>query len=423
MGLMPVLPGHAVTAGSFDKTSFEKPLASGPYIVAEVSPGASIVLKRNPSYWGRNLPIVRGQFNFDTIRIDYYRDGAVMMEAFRKGLFDVIGDSDSIDAVRWAEGFDFPAVREGLVRKMEFGVGVPAPMAALAFNTRRPMFADRRVREALTRMFDFEWLNKQLFRGLYARTGSFFDRSELSARGVPADGRERELLAPYAGEPHRASWMAPSASLLPTAPGRNREGRKQAIALLSEAGYELKGGVMTAKASGLPFSFEMLCATRDQQRLLLSYACSLRQTGIEAQVRMVDFGTVPEAQHLLRLRYDADLLGLLAVARQRAKLPLVGGLGGRGGQLQLCGREKRRRGRDDCGDAQRQVARRVRLGRPRARPAAAFGPLRHSALLRAKAMDRGVVAPAPAAGDDALRRAARTWWDGEAESAAARNPD
>jgi len=288
MGLMPVLPRHAVTAENFEKTSFEKPLASGPYTVAEVSPGAGIVLKRNPNYWGRNLPIMRGQYNFDTIRIDYYRDSTTMMEAFRKGLFDVMGDSDAIDAVKWAEAYNFPAVREGLVKKLEFSVGVPAPMAALVFNTRRPVFADARVREALTRMFDFEWLNKTLFRGLYNRSESFFDRSELSSHGRPADERERALLAPYAGSLAPGVLEGTFSQPVTDGTGTNREGRKEAIALLNEAGYTLKDGVMTAKAAGLPLTFEMICTAREQQRLMLSYASALRQIGIEARVRMID---------------------------------------------------------------------------------------------------------------------------------------
>ncbi len=304
MGLMPVLPKHGVTAENFDKTSFDKPLASGPYVVAEVSPGASIVLKRNPDYWGRNLPIMRGQFNFDTIRIDYYRDSTAMMEAFRKGLFDVMGDSDAIDAVKWAEAYDFPAVREGLVKKLEFSVGVPAPMAALVFNTRRPIFSDPRVREALTRMFDFEWLNKKLFRGLYARSESFFDRSELSSHGRPADERERELLAPYAAALAPGVMEGTFSQPVTDSSGTNREGRKEAIALLNEAGYELKDGVMTAKAAGLPLTFEMLCTTREQERLMLAYASALRQIGIDAQVRMID-----SAQYQRRsTSFDFDMM-------------------------------------------------------------------------------------------------------------------
>jgi peptide/nickel transport system substrate-binding protein len=288
MGLMPVFPKHALTPEAFDRTSLEKPLASGPYIVAEVQPGAAIVLKRNPNYWGRGLAITRGQFNFDTIRIDYYRDNTAMMEAFRTGLFDVLGDATPIDAVKWAEAFNFPAVQEGLVKKLAFGLQVPAPMAALAFNTRRPLFADRRVREALTRMFDFQWLNKTLFRGLYARTESFFDRSELSSHNRPADDRERALLAPFAAELAPGIMEGTFRQPASDGSGTNREGRREAIALLKETGYELKDGVMTEKATGLPFGFELLCVTREQERLMTAYAGELRQIGIDARVRMID---------------------------------------------------------------------------------------------------------------------------------------
>ena len=167
-------------------------------------------------------------------------------------------------------------------------MGVPAPMAALAFNMRRSIFADARVREALTRLFDFEWMNRTLYRRLYARTESFFDRSELSSHGRPAGERERELLAPYAGELVPGIMEGTFSQPVSDGTGTNREGRKEAIRLLDEAGYEPRGGVMTARASGQPFTFEMLCTTRDQQRLMLAYANTLRQTGIDAQVRMVD---------------------------------------------------------------------------------------------------------------------------------------
>ncbi len=288
VGLMPVLPRHAISAESFEKTSFEKPVASGPYSVESVDPGASITFRRNPNYWGRDLPIMRGQFNFDTIRIDYYRDNTAMMEAFRKGLFDLQGDSDPIDAVKWAEAYDFPAVRDGLVKKLAFEVGVPAPMSALVFNTRRSLFADKRVREALTLVFDFEWLNRTLFRSLYARTESFFDRSELSSHGRPADARERELLAPFANELAPGILEGEFSQPVTDGSGTNRDGRKRAIALLEEAGFELRDGVMTSKATGQPFTFEMLCATHEQERLTLAYSRFLRQIGITAQVRLIN---------------------------------------------------------------------------------------------------------------------------------------
>ncbi|MGO9484608.1 MAG: extracellular solute-binding protein, partial [Rhodomicrobium sp.] len=304
MGLMPILPQHAVAPEDFDKTSFAKPAGTGAYTVADVSPGSSIVFKRNPDYWGRNLPVRRGQFNFDTIRIDYYRDSTTMMDAFRKGLFDVMGDSDSIDPVKWTEAFDFPAARAGLVKKLEFSMGVPAPMAALVFNTRRPIFADPRVRQALTRAFDFEWLNKTFFRGLYARTESFFDRSELSSHGRPADGRERELLAPYANQLAPGVLEGTFSQPVSDGTGTNRGGRKEAIALLNEAGYQLKDGVMTSGETGLSFTFEMLCVTAEQERLMLAYSASLRQIGIDTQIRRVD-----SAQFEQRLKsFDFDMI-------------------------------------------------------------------------------------------------------------------
>ena len=304
IGLMPVLPRHAINAENFEKTSFEKPLASGPYFVESVDPGASIAFRRNPNYWGRDLPVMRGQFNFDAIRIDYYRDNTTLMEAFRKGLFDLQGDSDPIDAVKWAEAYNFPAVRDGLVKKLSFDVSVPAPMSALVFNTRRPLFADRRVREALTLVFDFEWLNKTLFRSLYARTESFFDRSELSSHGRPADARERELLAPFASEVAPGIMEGEFGQPVTDGSGTNREGRKRAIALLEEAGYELRDGIMTSKATGRPFTFEMLCATHEQERLMLAYSRFLRQIGITAQVRLVD-----SAQYQRRsTSFDFDMM-------------------------------------------------------------------------------------------------------------------
>ena len=304
IGLMPVLPRHAINAENFEKTSFGKPLASGPYFVESVDPGASITFRRNPNYWGRDLPVMRGQFNFDAIRIDYYRDNTTLMEAFRKGLFDLQGDSDPIDAVKWAEAYNFPAVRDGLVKKLSFDVSVPAPMSALVFNTRRPLFADRRVREALTLVFDFEWLNKTLFRSLYARTESFFDRSELSSHGRPADARERELLAPFASEVATGIMEGEFGQPVTDGSGTNREGRKRAIALLEEAGYELRDGIMTSKATGRPFTFEMLCATHEQERLMLAYSRFLRQIGITAQVRLID-----SAQYQRRnTSFDFDMM-------------------------------------------------------------------------------------------------------------------
>jgi peptide/nickel transport system substrate-binding protein len=285
MGLMPVLPKHATAPDEFEKTSFQPPIGSGPYIIEAVHPGSSITYRRNPDYWGRDLPVNRGQHNFASIRFDYYRDTNAMMEAFRKGLFHIQGESDP---GRWITDYDFPAIRDGRVKKHEFDIAVPAGMTAFVFNTRRPVFQDIRVREALTLLFDFEWVNRNLFHGLYVRTQSYFDRSELSSHGKPADARERQLLAPF--EAGLLPGMMEGAFAQPQTDGSgtNRDGRRRALALLQEAGFALRDGQMVNAATGEPLRFEMLTSTREQERLMLNFARSLRQAGIVADVRQID---------------------------------------------------------------------------------------------------------------------------------------
>ena len=153
---------------------------------------------RDPNYWGRDLPVNRGRFNFDEIRFDYFREGSVMFDAFKTGQIDLWPEEDPR---RWANGYDFPAMRDGRAVKREFDIGLPAGMTALVFNTRRQVFADPRVREALIYLFDFEWINRTLYAGLYSRTQSYFERSILASAGRPADARERA--APGAASPTR----------------------------------------------------------------------------------------------------------------------------------------------------------------------------------------------------------------------------
>ena len=195
MGLMPILPAHHYTAASFEKTSLTAPLGSGPYTVGEIKPGASVSYVRNPDYWGWGLSLNRGRFNFDRVRYDYFRDASALFEAFKKGLIHVRSEGDP---GRWSETYNFPAISDGRVLKEEFPIRTPSGMSALVFNSRRDIFADATVRRALSIMFDFEWLNRSLYHGLYSRTQSYFDRSELSSHGRPADARERELLGPFA---------------------------------------------------------------------------------------------------------------------------------------------------------------------------------------------------------------------------------
>src|SRR5262249_49054047 len=162
----------------------------------DVEPGKSATFRRNPAYWGRDLSVNRGFWNFDEVRFDYYRDFNSQFEAFKKGLFDVISEHDP---GRWETAYDFPALRDGRVVKEEFPNGLPKGMTGLVFNTRHAVFADARVREAISLLFDFEWINANFFFGRYQRTKSYFDGSELSSHGIPADAREHALLDRYPG--------------------------------------------------------------------------------------------------------------------------------------------------------------------------------------------------------------------------------
>jgi peptide/nickel transport system substrate-binding protein len=300
LGLMPVLPRHLIDDEVFEKTTLVPPVGSGPYTVAKVDPGKSISFKRDPNYWGRDLPVNRGLYNFDEIRYDYYRDAGAMFEAFKSGLVRLRTEEDP---TRWAEGYNFPAIRDGRVVKEELPVETPAGMAALVFNTRRPLFADARVREALIKLFDFEWVNRTLYHGQYARTESYFARSELSSHGKPADKTERELLAPYADQVKPSIMDGRFAFPVSDGSGENREGRREALELLEAAGYRLTGGKLINVATGEPFEFEILAATRGQERLLLTYARALKQVGIEARIRQVD-----SAQYQRRKQtYDFDM--------------------------------------------------------------------------------------------------------------------
>jgi peptide/nickel transport system substrate-binding protein len=301
IGLMPVLPKHLIDPDQFEKTTLAPLVGSGPYTIAKVDPGKSISFRRNPDYWGRDLPVNRGLYNFDEIRFDYYRDAGSMFEAFKSGLVRLRNEEDP---TRWTEGYEFPAVRDGRVVKEELPVETPAGMSALVFNTRRPIFADPRVREALIKLFDFEWVNRTLYHGQYARTESYFARSELSSHGRPADQAERALLAPYAAEVEPSIMDGSFAFPVSDGTGENREGRQEALQLLQAAGYQLKGGKLIKVATGEPFQFEILAATRAQERLLLTYASALKQVGIDARIRQVD-----SAQYQRRKQtYDFDMI-------------------------------------------------------------------------------------------------------------------
>ena len=301
LGLMPVLAKHAVKPETFEETSFHAPLGTGPYVVGEVDPGKSVTLKRNPDYWGRDLAINRGLWNFDEVRFDYYREANSHLEAFKRGLYDLRIEHDP---GRWQTAYDFAAVRDGRVLKEALPTGVPKASTYFVFNTRRAVFSDIRVREAISLLFDFEWINHGYFFDLYRRSASYFDDSELSSHGRPADQREKALLAPFT-EAVRAdvldgTWSPPVSD----GSGRDRVTLKRALDLFAAAGYELRGTELVERKSGRPLTFEILVTARDEERLALLFSQSLKRAGIAARVRVVD-AVQYEGR---RLTYDFDMI-------------------------------------------------------------------------------------------------------------------
>jgi peptide/nickel transport system substrate-binding protein len=300
LAIMPVLSREHTDAEHFEDQTLQIPVASGPYRVAEVEPGRRLALRRDPNYWARDLPITRGLYNFDEIRIDYYRDASAMFEAFKAGLYDFRIEDDP---TRWLAGYDFPAARDGRVLKAVVPYGLPKGMSGFAFNTRRAIFADPRAREGLATMFDFEWINANLYGGAYKRSRSFFDDSELSSAGRPASALERALLAPFPGAAREdmmeGRWAPPASN----GAGGDRRLARRALDLMAQAGYSLGDGVLS-NARGEPLAFEILVKNRQEERLALAFSQSLSRIGVAASVRLVD-----EVQfQRRRTRFDFDMM-------------------------------------------------------------------------------------------------------------------
>jgi peptide/nickel transport system substrate-binding protein len=298
---MPIFPAHATRMETFDKTSLTPPIGSGPYALTEVRPGERVVLSRRKDYWGEDLPVTRGLYNFDEIRYDFYRDANSLFEAFKAGLYDFRIEGDP---GQWATGYDIPAVRDGRILRETLTTRLPKGMNGFVFNTRKALFADVRVREALSHLFDFDWVNRNLFFGQLTRSDSYFSGSDLASTGKPADGRERALLAASPGAVREdileGRWEPPAGD----GSGRDRDMARRALALLSEAGWVLENDVLRRKGTGEPFAFEMLVNSRSQERLALNFSQSLGRVGIQARVRLVD-----DVQYWRRLaRFDFDMV-------------------------------------------------------------------------------------------------------------------
>jgi peptide/nickel transport system substrate-binding protein len=300
LGLMPILPSHKLTPETFEQTGLEPPVGSGPYRVARVDPGRSVSYQRDANYWGRDVAANRGRFNFEEVRIEYFRDSAAMFEAFKAGEIDFRLEEDP--AV-WAESYAFPALARGSVAKEESPIGLPAGMTGLVFNTRKAVFKDARVRQALILLFDAEWINRTLFHGLYTRTDSYFARSILSSAGRPASPRERELLAPFGAKVKPQILDGTFRFPASAGSGQNRANQAEAFRLLGEAGYRIAGGALV-DGKGQRLAFEALASTPGQERLYSRFAADLARLGIAMRIRVVD-----SAQYQARLKsYDYDMI-------------------------------------------------------------------------------------------------------------------
>lgn len=300
MGFMPVLPKAHYEDGRLERSGLDLPVGSGPYKIGRHDQGRFVTYVRDPDYWGRDLPVNRGRHNFDRIRYEYFRDRTAAFEAFKTGLVDVWLETDP---VRWERSYDFPAIRKGEVRRAEISHGRAIGMYGFAFNTRRPIFADRRVRRALALAFDFESLDRVFFGGAYERTASFFENSELAGQGS-AGPAERQLLAAFPGAVDPAileSGYRPPAS---DGRGLGRDTMLEATALLKEAGWAIRDLKLVDIESGAPFAFEILVNSGAQQRLALAYGDWLQRLGIDVAVRRVE-----DAQYQQRLLdYDFDMI-------------------------------------------------------------------------------------------------------------------
>ena len=284
VGQAAILPKHYWEGRDFERTTLEPPLGNGAYRIANVDAGRSITYQRVADYWGKDLPINRGRENIEIIKYDYFRDPIVAFEAFKAGQIDFRQENV---ARQWATSYDFPAVKDGLIKREEIAHQLPAGMQGFAFNTRRPLFKDPRVRQALTLAFDFEWSNKTLFYGSYKRSLSFFSNSELGSRGLP-QGEELKILEKFRGKVPEEVFT--KEYKLPTTDGSgtlSRDQLREAFRLLKEAGWEIKGKAL-ANAKGEPFEFEILLSDPNWERITLPYVKNLERLGINARVRTVD---------------------------------------------------------------------------------------------------------------------------------------
>lgn len=300
IGQLPVLPKHYWQDREFDKTTLEKPLGSGPYRIAQMAIGRSITYERDPQYWGRDLPVNRGQYNFNRIRFEYYRDTTVALQAFLAGRYDFRLENTAKD---WATAYNTPAVRQDLIHKEEIPHSRPQGMQGFVFNIRKPIFQDSRVRRALAYAFDFEWSNKNLFYGQYSRTKSYFANSELAAVGLPGP-QELEVLEPLKGQIPEEVFHHEYHPPMTDGSGYIRKQLGQAFKLLKQAGWTIENGRLLNEQTRQPFTFEILLSSPNWERITLPFIKNMAHLGIDARLRTVD-----SAQYQQRIEeFDFDMV-------------------------------------------------------------------------------------------------------------------
>jgi len=300
LGQLPILPKHYWEKRNFDATTLEPPLGSGPYVIDSFEAGRFVKYKRRKDYWAANLPVNRGQFNFDSLRFDYYRDRDVAVEALKGDAYDVHLE---LTSKKWATAYDIPDVRNGRLRKELIPDHSIKTAQGFVFNLRRPVFEDHRVRWALTQVFDFEWTNKTLFYDAYVRTRSYFQNSELAATGLPSQA-ELAILEPLRDrippDVFTTEYQPPTTD----GSGNNRKNLRAAVELLTEAGWKTVNGKLVHTETGKPMTFEILLNSSTQERIALPFKKNLERIGIDVTVRTVD-----TAQYRRRLdEYDFDLI-------------------------------------------------------------------------------------------------------------------
>jgi len=296
---MPVLSKAYWANRDFEKTTLDPPLGSGPYKIASVDPGRSIIYKRVDDYWAKDIPVNKGRFNVDTIRYDYYRDATVALEAFKAGDYDLRRENSS---KAWATGYDGPALRDGLIKKLVIPNALPSPMQGYGYNLRRPLFQDPLVREALAYAFDFEWSNANLFYGAYTRTRSYYDNSELAATGLP-QGDELKILEPFRGQIPDEVFTKEYNPPKYTDKFTLRDGLREALGLLKKAGWTFKGEQLVNDKTGQPFKFEILLDDPQMERVTLPFVQNLKRLGITATLRTVDVSQYEQ----LMINFDYDM--------------------------------------------------------------------------------------------------------------------